>query len=925
MENGMLQPRIIQLTGFKNQEKKILVELILKLESIFHDTEEYRNCTHLIAKQPCKSEKFLAACAAGKWILTKDYIINSAESGRWLDETTYEWGYKIEKGSHYSPQMQSAPKRWREELTCSGAAGAFHRWKVLLVMRGDKQKDSLIRVLEAGKATIHAAISSPKNITHVLTNNATLNQESEKVFGAPCYPVRYLETYLLKNEIRYDLEKYQENSLQKEHEFKEIMTDIHCAKMRSEIIKHIYFQPAMLSKYTQIDQMNGCRKEVKNTRYSRRENGIIEELVDDQLFPIAVTEFLSGRDPIPPAKFLHSLLGHLLQGNSDPALSAQFFHILYTLLQHAPPWKSPSMLRYYLEVLQCPVSMKGTWPLMETLVRSCLYCKSIFHSVPVSETMNEEKTFHKSLLRFFLNLFQAEVLTLTRSLYEGVDSQHLQTMPETVLQKTFWLGSESMLLTKQINILVDWITNSCKEKFKTNNIFKHEVVELLNGILSTVVEYWILSGFMMDRNMLPPVADDLASYIAISCDDFSAEELKAFVSSIPSLWLEMFVAEAFFKRLYFETSTVISTEPLSLQKIVCSYLPALQIWMRETGKLQKGKREKIGQWPCPESQRALLMLNGDKQNQAEVLPDVPVQTRRNSSPPPKKLKTKTEIQASHGKRNDQSSPKQMNIYKVNVKGETALHITCKSNNVKKLIHLLSLPGIDINVKDYAGWTPLHEACNHGSTVCVREILQHCPEVNLFSQVDGVTPLHDALTNGHIEIAELLLQHGGLVLLEQKDSEGNLPLDHIKCVTTKQHLLNVAKSKETVEEFHARVESSWYSQQTEFWTALFCKMLLNFCSVYNLFRPFSVSFKKSTCSKPFLVTAGCCKFNTSHWLIDLYLRELHTYQNLPNYLQETIEKLKHGPGEQKKAFVVALQQISWTAQMSNLNLTNGVTK
>lgn len=56
---------------------------------------------------------------------------------------------------------------------------------------------------------------------------------------------------------------------------------------------------------------------------------------------------------------------------------------------------------------------------------------------------------------------------------------------------------------------------------------------------------------------------------------------------------------------------------------VCSYLPVLQEGMRETGKMQKAKKKKIGQWPCPESQRALLMLNGDKQNQAEVLPDVP--------------------------------------------------------------------------------------------------------------------------------------------------------------------------------------------------------------------------------------------------------------------------------------------------------------
>ncbi|KAJ6669774.1 hypothetical protein lerEdw1_000323 [Lerista edwardsae] len=202
MESGIQKPRI-QLTGFKNQEKKTLVELLLRLDCVFLDSEQYRNCTHLIAKQPCKSEKFLAACAAGKWILTKDYIINSAESGRWLDETTYEWGYKIETGSHYSPQMQSAPKRWREELTRSGATGAFHRWKVvLLVVKGDKRRDSLTRLLEAGKATICSVLNTPKNITHILTNNSALNQEKAKrLFGAPYYPVRYLGSYLLEASI----------------------------------------------------------------------------------------------------------------------------------------------------------------------------------------------------------------------------------------------------------------------------------------------------------------------------------------------------------------------------------------------------------------------------------------------------------------------------------------------------------------------------------------------------------------------------------------------------------------------------------------------------------------------------------------------------------------------------------------------------
>ncbi|NXX82703.1 SLF1 protein, partial [Urocolius indicus] len=191
------QKRIIQITGFRKQEKKALIECLFKMDCVFLDDKKYRNCTHLIAKRLCKSEKFLAACAAGKWILTKEYVINSAESGRWLDETTYEWGYEIEKDTHYSPQIQSAPKRWREELTRSGAPGAFHRWKVVLpVMEGDKLMASVRRVLQAGKATICSSQNAECDITHVFNNNIFPTQTKKYPSEARCYSLQYLGDYL---------------------------------------------------------------------------------------------------------------------------------------------------------------------------------------------------------------------------------------------------------------------------------------------------------------------------------------------------------------------------------------------------------------------------------------------------------------------------------------------------------------------------------------------------------------------------------------------------------------------------------------------------------------------------------------------------------------------------------------------------------
>ncbi|NXV77909.1 SLF1 protein, partial [Atlantisia rogersi] len=197
---GASPKRIIQLTGFRKQEKKELLGWLCKMDCVFLDEKTYRNCTHLIAKKLCKSEKFLAACAAGKWILTKEYIINSVESGRWLDETTYEWGYEIEKDTHYSPQMQSAPKRWREELTRSSAPGAFHRWKVVLpVKEGDKQMASIVRVLQAGKATICSPQKTESDITHIFIRNNFLPMQNKRCLSeARYYPLQYLGDYLFE-------------------------------------------------------------------------------------------------------------------------------------------------------------------------------------------------------------------------------------------------------------------------------------------------------------------------------------------------------------------------------------------------------------------------------------------------------------------------------------------------------------------------------------------------------------------------------------------------------------------------------------------------------------------------------------------------------------------------------------------------------
>ncbi|XP_012926562.1 SMC5-SMC6 complex localization factor protein 1 isoform X1 [Heterocephalus glaber] len=992
---------VIQMTGFKMEEKEALGKLLLKLDCTFIKSEKYKNCTHLIAERLCKSEKFLAACAAGKWVLTKDYIIHSANSGRWLDETTYEWGYKIEKDSHFSPQMQSAPKRWREELKRTGAPGAFHRWKVVLLVRADKRSDSLLRVLEAGKANVILPKSSPTGITHVIASNARINAEKEKDnFKAPFYPIQYLGDFLLEKEMQnhdedvivssavnerhkrakfretrdlkflkmrntlgshtygnqkettkknediqrsytlrkklkkeidckkdfehdrikrtlrkhvyYTDQKEMNNSVftdyAKESKPKDIRKDMDISEIKNVLRKHIYRAQAVRYNCIRIEKQPVYNAEVKNAEFPRGILNLIESLIEGQFFKEAMEELSSLQAHyIPPVCLLHALLDNVLQDNID-TFSGRYFDILSALLRLHPPWKSPAMSRYYLELFQCPNCTKGAWSLVEALIRSCLFNENFCHEI--SQNITDSKVLHLTLLKFFFNLVESEVQHLSQKLYDCSESHGVKITGKAVLHEIFWSGNEtSGLLTKPVNMLLEWTIYSYKEKCKSDDVFKHELTYLLTGILGATVDYWIFLGLKMGRNVMRHLSDDFGSYISLACDDFSSRELEIFICSFSSSWLQMFVAEAVFKKLCLQSSIGISSEPLSLQKMVYSYLPALgKTGVHRAGKVHLPK--KTGQRSCLESQRALLMLNGAKRKPVEGPPRFPELNLAKCSPSLKKFKKKSEGESPCSKENCPNL-KKMNIHKTNLKGETALHRACISNKVDKLILLLSLPGIDINVKDNAGWTPLHEACNYGNTVCVQEILQRCPEVDLLTQVDGVTPLHDALSNGHVEIGKLLLQHGGPLLLQQRNSKGELPLDYVLSPQIKEELFAITKIEDTVENFHVQAEKHFYHQQLEFGSFLLSRMLLNFCSIFDLSSEFILAFKGLTHLNELLMAYKSYKETTSthtDWLLDLYDRNIRTLKKLPNILKELPEHLKLCPGVHTEALLVTLEMM-----------------
>ncbi|OXU24659.1 hypothetical protein TSAR_000170 [Trichomalopsis sarcophagae] len=98
--------------------------------------------------------------------------------------------------------------------------------------------------------------------------------------------------------------------------------------------------------------------------------------------------------------------------------------------------------------------------------------------------------------------------------------------------------------------------------------------------------------------------------------------------------------------------------------------------------------------------------------------------------------------------------------KKNEKGETQLHVACIKGNISAVEKLLE-EGHPTAVRDNCGWTPLHEASNHGFVDIVGVLIRHGADVNDpgGAMSDGVTALHDASANGHTAVIQLLLNSG----------------------------------------------------------------------------------------------------------------------------------------------------------------------
>ncbi len=112
------------------------------------------------------------------------------------------------------------------------------------------------------------------------------------------------------------------------------------------------------------------------------------------------------------------------------------------------------------------------------------------------------------------------------------------------------------------------------------------------------------------------------------------------------------------------------------------------------------------------------------------------------------------------------------IHRRNERGETPLHLACIKGDITTVNNLID-QGADIDAIDNAGiiiiiiiviislllflltikgWTPLHEACNHGHVNIVAVLIDKGVNVNV-EGMGGDTPLHDAVINNHREVRD----------------------------------------------------------------------------------------------------------------------------------------------------------------------------
>ncbi|XP_068995032.1 SMC5-SMC6 complex localization factor protein 1 isoform X1 [Embiotoca jacksoni] len=744
--------QVFQISGIKSRDKKrVLVQGIQRLGGKYIGGSVYQHAsTHLIIPQVLSSEKFLAACAAGKWVVTPDYVLDSVRNGSWLAEGPYEVAFSTSSTAALHPVRQ-----WREKVASGRLTGAFQGWRVLLMVQEPTRRDMFKRLLKAGRAEVyHCPLPSDAFITHIMAKPFPKNSKSK---STPCYPVSHIVQHLFgSNHVDIKFNTADDDPADTKSSFVNVDFSSLEIELKNYVIKMEGRPRLRFLEFLGYRDLYHPQSQATEADFSS-----VGIMIECGLLTEALDSIGSAVFPglLPPAPYLTSLLEYAQQGNATSVFLTKFRQVMDRLLFTNPPWFRPSTVKkYFTQVLQCPQCKNGLWPFLETAIRYCLSSEATCHPLP-GPALPTLLHFHQDILALFLKLFQGELHSVTASDFVLLEARGVSPASSSgyLLYGTFWtVWERSTLLSHAVKQLAQLLVQAAMVDYaESNEKQKLHLADTLLDLLSVLVEFWCQQHFKLNPILVEKGLKDLSEHLAVISQDVSPIVLAELVARVHSTRLKLIVADAIFRNLCSRNGFIVADEPLSFKKMVLSYLPALG----SLAQSPSGTRLRTG----PTSHSCTSQGNSCR-NQNSLVNET--------------SKEKENI------------PRGLN--RVNAAGETLLHRACKRNQVETVLQILTLPGTDVNVKDHAGWTPLHEACNHGSTDCVKALLGHQPAPALINQVGGVSPLHDALLNGHMDIAKILLEHAGSVLLQQTDGHERVPLDLVSAPNQREELLHSAQ-------------------------------------------------------------------------------------------------------------------------------------
>ncbi|XP_062335902.1 DNA topoisomerase 2-binding protein 1 isoform X2 [Osmerus eperlanus] len=211
--SGEKKPPRFQLSCLNPQERIDYCHLIEELGGVVLDKQCFDpSCSHIIVGSPLRNEKYLAAMAAGKWILHRSYLEACRSVGHFIQEEAYEWGSSsileaLPSVTSQQRRLALAGLRWRRSLQHrTGTEGAFSGWTVMLNIDQNREA-GFRRLLQSGGAKVLPSASPAlySSTTHLFADFSMLKPGDFMVdlseaasMGVQCLKAEYIADYLMQ-------------------------------------------------------------------------------------------------------------------------------------------------------------------------------------------------------------------------------------------------------------------------------------------------------------------------------------------------------------------------------------------------------------------------------------------------------------------------------------------------------------------------------------------------------------------------------------------------------------------------------------------------------------------------------------------------------------------------------------------------------